>query len=201
MDAMGTQRAIAALIRKRGAHYVLALKANQGYLYEEVVLFFADPDFLAKCAYYKTEERARGGVETREYWQGSGLGWLPMRGDWMGLRSIVMVRRTTVKEGITSVEVRYFISSLPLGVVEVALAIRGHWRVESFHWFLDVVFREDSCRVLDRHVSYNLNVLRKLALNFLRLLDVGRVGVVSLRQRRFIVCCNPVKYLEQILAV
>jgi len=65
MDAMGTQRAIAALIRKRGAHYVLALKANQGYLYEEVVLFFADPDFLAKCAYYKTEERARGGVETR----------------------------------------------------------------------------------------------------------------------------------------
>ena len=113
-----------------------------------------------------------------------------------------MTRNTiTKKDGSVVVQDRYFISSLPLNVKEVARAIRGHWLIESHHWHLDVTFGEDACRVLDRAVSYNLGVLRRLALNFLRLLDVGRVGVVSLRKRRFIVCCNPVRYLEQFLAV
>jgi predicted transposase YbfD/YdcC len=60
MDAMGTQRDIAALIRKKRADYVLALKGNQGSLFREVKTFFADPTVLAKCAYHKTSQRARG---------------------------------------------------------------------------------------------------------------------------------------------
>ena len=128
--------------------------------------------------------------------------WLSQKKLWKGLRSVAMTRNTITRaDGLVVVSDRFFISSLSLNVKEIARAIRGHWMIESVRWHLDVIFGEDACGVLDRVVSYNLGVLRRLALNFLRLLDVGRVGVVSLRKRRFIVCCNPVGYLEQILMV
>ena len=203
LDAMGTQRDIAALIRKKRADYVLALKGNQGSLFRDVKVFFADSEVLAKCAYHKTTQKARGGFEVREYWQSDLVGWwLPQKKLWKGLRSVAMTRNTlTKKDGSVVVQDRYFISSLSLNVKEVSRAIRGHWLVESYHWHLDVTFREDRDRTLDKHVTFNLNIMRKSALNLLRLLDMGRVGVVSLRKRRYILCCSPIKYLEQILTV
>jgi predicted transposase YbfD/YdcC len=199
---MGTQRDIVALIRKKRVDYVLALKGNQGTLFEEIKLFFDDPSVLINCQYHKTVERARGGMETREYWQTNRVRWLSQKKDWKGLHTLVMTRNTVVRDdGGMVVQDRFFISSLSLGVEVVAGAIRGHWLVESYHWHLDVIFREDRDCTLDKHVVFNLNIMRKLALNLLRLLDVGRVGVVSLRKRRYIICCSPIKYLEQILTV
>jgi hypothetical protein len=72
--------------------------------------------------------------------------------------------------------------------------------VESMHWHLDVTFREDKDNTLNKHVAYNLNIMRKLALNLLKLLDVGRKGV-SMNKKRYIICCNPVKYLKQLLTL
>ncbi|GAA6275034.1 hypothetical protein F170042I7_12200 [Blautia caecimuris] len=43
-------------------------------------------------------------------------------------------------EGITTVEERYFISSLPRNIEEAERAVRGHWMIESYHWNLDVTF-------------------------------------------------------------
>ena len=57
IDAMGCQTDIAALIKKARADYVFALKGNQRILFEEVELYFADPDLLSKCAYTKTVEK------------------------------------------------------------------------------------------------------------------------------------------------
>ena len=199
---MGTQRDIAALIRKKHADYVLALKGNQGSLFLEVSLFFDDKDVLAKCQYHKTVERARSGFEVREYWQSDRVGWLPQKGLWRGLKSIVKTRNTITKaDGAMVVQDRYFISSLKLDVVEAACAIRGHWMVESMHWHLDVTFREDQDHTLDKVVAFNLNILRKLVLNLLKLLNMNQTGVISLRKRRYIICCSPMKYLEQILTV
>jgi predicted transposase YbfD/YdcC len=76
MDAMGTQIEIVKKIRKKRADYVLALKGNQGALHEDVKLYFADFDLLNKCAYHKTLEKARGGIEKREYWQNDEIAWL-----------------------------------------------------------------------------------------------------------------------------
>ena len=42
IDAMGCQTKIAETILEKGADYVLALKANQGLLYEDVALLFDD---------------------------------------------------------------------------------------------------------------------------------------------------------------
>jgi predicted transposase YbfD/YdcC len=41
-------------------------------------------------------------------------------------------------------------------VEEAARAIRGHWMVESYHWHLDVTFREDANHTLDKAAAYNL---------------------------------------------
>jgi len=199
-DAMGTQKEIAKKIRSKKADYVLALKGNQGTLHEDVKLYFEDEEFLKKSEYYKTVEKARSGIEKREYWQTDDISWMSQKKDWIGLESIAMTRNTVIKGDKTTVETRYFISSLPVCASEIARSIRGHWMVESYHWHLDVTFREDDDHTLNKHTAYNLNIMRKLALNLLKMIDVGRKNV-SLSKKRFIICCNPQKYLKQILDV
>ena len=197
-DALGTQTAIVKKIRKKHADYVLALKGNQGNLFEEVRQYFDDTELLSNCAYTKTIEKARGGIETREYWQTSDIAWLSQKKDWAGLKSIAMTRNTILKNDVKTSENRYFISSLPVDVQEVARAIRGHWMVESYHWHLDVTFREDDNHTIEKQAAYNLNIIRKLAINVLKLFDAGKKSM-SLRMKRFSIGTNPEKYLENIL--
>jgi hypothetical protein len=55
---------------------------------------------------------------------------------------------------------------------------------------------------LDKIAAFNLNILRKLVLNFLKLMDMSEFsGIISLQKRRFMISCNPVKYLQQILTL
>jgi len=199
-DAMGTQIEIVKKIRSKKADYVLALKANQGTLYEEVKQYFDDSDLLKKCKYKRTIEKARSGVETREYWQIDHVSWITNFKKWTGLKSIIMTRNTIKKNDKITTENRYFISSLKLDVKEAARAIRSHWMVESYHWHLDVTFKEDNDTTLEKQAAYNLNILRKLALNILKLFDVGRPHV-SLRRKKFIISLNPIKYLQEILEI
>ena len=200
MDAMGTQTEIVQKIRRKKADYVLALKGNQSTLHEDVKLYFSDPELLSRCAYTKTVEKARAGVETREYWQTEDIDWLVQKKAWAGLQSLAMTRNTIVKDGKTTIEQRYFISSLTLDVGEIARAIRGHWMVESYHWQLDVTFREDANRTLDRDAAFALNIMRKLALDTLKLFDIGRKNI-SRKGKRFMISLNAEKYLEMVLAM
>jgi len=197
-DAMGTQTEIVSKIRKKRADYVLALKGNQGSLYEDVKLYFEDPDIVSACAYTKTIEKARGGIEKREYWQTEDIQWLSQKKNWAGLKSIAMTRNTIKKDGKQTTEARYFISSLPLDVNEVARAIRGHWMVESYHWHLDVTFREDANHTIEKQAAYHLNILRKLTLHILRIFETGNKPL-SLKKKRFAIGTNPEKHLESIL--
>ena len=197
-DAMGTQTEIVKTIRKKHADYVLALKRNQGTLYEDVKLYFDDKDMLDSCAYEKKMEKAHSSIETREYWQTDDIGWLSQKKDWAGLKSIVMTRNTIIKNDKKTTENRYFISSLPLCVDEAARAIRGHWMVESHHWHLDVTFREDDNRTIDKQSAFNLNIVRKWALNALKVYETGKKAI-SIRMKRFMIGTNPEKHLENIL--
>jgi Transposase len=197
-DAMGTQTEIVKKIRKKGADYVLALKGNQVSLHEDVKLYFEDAGLLSKCAYKKTVEKARGGIETREYWHTEDINWLTQRKNWTGLKSIAMTRNTIVKNGVTTTDTRFFISSLPLDVNEIARAIRGHWMVESHHWHLDVTFKEDANHTAEKQAAFNLNILKKLALSVLKLYDTGKANM-SLRMKRFSICTNTDKHILRIL--
>lgn len=198
-DAMGTQTAIVKKIRRKRADYVLALKANQGNLLEDVRLYFSNSEFLGRCAYKKTVEKARGKIETREYWQTDDIAWLNQKNEWTGLKSIILTRNTiTGEEGKIKVEERYFISSLPMGIDEIARAVRGHWMVESYHWHLDVTFREDGNHTLEKQAAYNLNIIRKLAINILKLAEVGK-RPLSLKKKRYAIGTNPERYLDEIM--
>ena len=197
-DAMGTQIEIVKQIRKKHADYVLALKGNQSGMYEDVSRYFKDSELLAGCAYTFTIEKARGGIEKREYWQTSDIQWLAQRRKWTGLQSIAMTRNTVIKNGTTTVEERYYISSLPTDIGLIAKAIRKHWMVESHHWHLDVTFKEDANRTVDKDAAYNLNIIRKITLHMLKLLSMSQTNV-SLKAKRFMICMNAEKYIDRVM--
>jgi len=207
-DAMGCQRNIAEQIAKKKADYVLALKGNHGNLHEDVKIYFEDADFRAGCAYTRTAEKARSSVEIREYWQTEDIAWLADKKDWVKLKSVVMARNTITKGDKTTVETRYFISSLGVDKTpegkktanEVARAVRGHWMVESYHHHLDVTFKEDANQTVDKVAALNLNIITKLAHNALKLLDVGLKNV-SIKAKRFMACLNPEKYIDMIMEI
>lgn len=199
LDAMGCQTEIVDQIIQKKGDYCIGLKGNQASLHEDVKLYFADQTLLKTCSYSSKTEKARGGIEKREYWQTTDVSWLPQGSDWASLRSIGMTRNTITKRGKTTVEERYFISSLGDDVELFAKSVRGHWVVESFHWHLDVTFREDSCQIVDKRAAFNLNILRKFAIAILKHVDTGKGD--SMKTKRFKVMLNPMKMLDMLLSI
>jgi len=194
-DAMSCQTNIAKIIINRRADYILALKGNQGMLFEDVKLYFADNEHLINSAYTKTVGKEQSAIVRREYWQTDNVSWLPKLKDWKGLKSLIMTKNTIIKDAKTTTEVRYFISSLPLCVEDIARAVRKHWMVESYHWHLDVTFREDANHTIDKDSAFNLNIMKKLALNILKTIDVG-IKNISLKYKRYVICMDFEKYLD-----
>jgi len=70
--------------------------------------------------------------------------------------------------------------------------------VESYHWHLDVTFREDENHTMEKQAAFNQNILRKLALNVLKIFEIGKKSM-SIRMKRFSISTNPEKHLESIL--
>ncbi len=136
IDAMGCQREIAAKIVDKEADYVLAVKANQGTLYEDVVRYFdwALKDKFKQTVYtsYETTGGEHGRLEVRRYYAADDIEWLSQKADWKGLQTIAMVEseRTILGEE-TSRERRYYISSLAADALQLGRAIRGHWSIEN----------------------------------------------------------------------
>ena len=95
-------------------------------------------------------------------------------------------------------EERYFISSLSTDIEETERAVRGHWMIESYHWHSDVTFREDGNHTLEKQAAYNLNIIRKLALNILKITEVGRRRL-SMKKKRYAIGTNPEKYLDELM--
>jgi predicted transposase YbfD/YdcC len=173
IDAMGTQKAIAAQIIKGEADYVLALKGNQETLHQAVIDHIDEQwedDFArVNARRHRTKETGHGREETRSYIQMPVPEDLPGRELWVGLKSIGAVVSECVRDGKEAVEVRYYISSLGVGVKRFARAVRSHWGIENAcHWSLDVTYREDESRIRDRHLRENFAWLNRFTLSLLK---------------------------------
>ncbi len=174
-DAMGCQKAIAETIVEGGGDYILAVKENQPTLHAEIHAAFATaaPPPARSPRLYTTEDQGHGREEQRTVQVLPAHRFLSAAqgAAWLGVLTIIMVTRVVWCEatGVESIEVSYFLSSLPPNARRIGSAIRGHWSIENgLHWGLDVVFREDARRLYDRTAAENVAFLNRLALSLLR---------------------------------
>ena len=171
IDAMGTQKAIAAQIIEGEADYVLALKGNQETLHQAVIDYIDEQleGDLSKAREHVTIEKGHGREETRTYLQLPAPKSLPGFTLWKGLKTIGVVTSRCLRDGKETIEVRYYISSLAMGVKRFARAVRGHWGIEnSCHWVLDVTYREDESRIREEALRENFAWLNRFTLSLLK---------------------------------
>src|SRR5205823_12647713 len=123
----------------------------------------------ARARRQPTTEEAHGREETRTYVQMAVPKDLPGAGRWAGLLTIGIAMLACVRDGVEAHDVRYFISSLGMGVKAFAHAVRSHWSIENgCHWCLDVTYREDESRVRERHLRENFAWLNRFTLSLLK---------------------------------
>lgn len=78
-------------------------------------------------------------------------------------------RRKVERGGKTSLERRYFLSSLALDAKLFARAVRAHGGIENrLHWLLDVVFHDDLMRLRTDHGPKNMATFKHMDMNLLR---------------------------------
>jgi predicted transposase YbfD/YdcC len=173
IDAMGCQRAIAQKIVDKKADYVLALKGNQGLLCEDVELFAAEQKANGfkntTISRDQTTDGDHGRIETRTTTVIHDTAWLQERHDWPGLKGVVMIESIREINDKIERETRFYVTSLVLLADQLGPIIRSHWAVEnSLHWVMDMVFRDDECRVRTDHAPANFTTLKHMATNLLR---------------------------------
>jgi predicted transposase YbfD/YdcC len=205
IDAIGTQTKIAARIVDRGADYVLAVKANQATLLDDIRFVFQEDqahDFqTGPYDYAKTVNKGHGRIEIRECWSISAPEYLLCLRDarkWTGLQSLVMIKAERRHGARREVKIRYYISSLTTRAADFLRIIRSHWGIENgLHWALDIAFREDDSRVRKDHAPQNFAVLRHIALNLLKQEQTAKGGLKAKRLQ----CGWNEQYLLKVLAV
>lgn len=173
-DALHCQGETARLIKDRGGDWLFTLKANRPVQHGEVRAWFADPASRPD-GQHTTTDADNGRIEVRHHAVSHDVHWMssdrrhPDEAPMPGLATLGMVASTVTRDGKTSTERRFYLSSATLDAVAFAAAVRAHWRIEnSLHWVLDVGFDEDRARHRKDHGPENLAILRKLTLNVLR---------------------------------
>ena len=120
---MSCQKNIVQKIRDNEADYVIGLKGNQPALLEDVSLYFQD--FSKGLPSLATRDKDHGRIEKREDRLLTDLSWLPERSDWAGLKAVGSVRSTVTRNGTTSIDTRFFITSL-VDINRFSYAVRKH---------------------------------------------------------------------------
>lgn len=188
IDAMGCQRDIASTIIEGGADYVLALKGNQGGLFEDVQWLFQQAQASkfedVTHGFAQSIDKGHGRIEIRRCWTLSQLDYLIQKPLWQGLQTVVLVQSERRCNGQRTTENRFFISSLPSQAALLLNAVRTHWSIEnSLHWVLDVSFHEDACRIHRDYAPQNMALLRHLALNLLAKDSSSKRGIAARRKK------------------
>lgn len=191
IDAMGCQKEIARAIRRRKAHYLLAVKENQPKLHADIEAHFQrhfETGFAeVETTFCESTEKSRGRVEYRSCRVFANLDFLSTKGDWKDVESVVVVVTDRREKGRSTSEIRYYICSRRAPAAVLAEAVRDHWGIENnLHWHLDVTFGDDDSRVREGNGAENFARLRRLALSIV----ANASGRESLAKKRLAACAS-----------
>jgi predicted transposase YbfD/YdcC len=168
IDAMGCQKTIAQKIIDKEANYILGLKENQASLYNEVEkAFSSDAEIFFDMDKETSEDKGHGRICKRTCRIISDLSKLPTVSLWSGAGSVIEIKSETTKKGLTALSTNYYISSSKDRAAIMMKNIRDHWKIESMHWMLDVVFKEDASSMNKGNVPANMAIIRRFILNIL----------------------------------
>ena len=201
-DALNTQKETVTAIKEAHGDYVLALKKNQKTFYDDVKNYLDDIDILKdieKESYYEEKEKSHSKIITRKYYMTSNISWLNNREKWDKLKSIGVEKKIieSIQTGEVKEENRYFIISFEDDISTFADAVRKHWGVENnLHAPLDIVFKEDANRTLEKNGARNLGILKRICLAVLKF--VQTYYNLSLNKIRFLLSIDFEKEIETI---
>lgn len=200
IDAMGCQKTIAKKIREKEADYLLAVKANQRSLFEQVERLLT-PEIVRQSqsgALFKEADYQRNREEFRCCVTSQELSDLPAAKGWPDLKTIGVIASYRREKDKTSNELafRYYISSASLTAEQLASSAREHWGIEnSLHWKLDVGMNEDSCRIRRDGAPEIFAGVRHIAMNRLKSETTFKKGVRAKQMK----AGRSIPYLEKVL--
>jgi predicted transposase YbfD/YdcC len=174
-DALLTQRAFAAYLLSRQAHYHFTVKGNQATLLEDLQGHFQN----RTAAHFTDTSSGHGRIEQRSIWVTDALnGYL----DFPGVGQAFLIERNVLhkKTGQHSRELAYGITSRPAAQASPQRLLqinRGHWAIEnSCHWILDWNYDEDRSRIRTGHGPENISRLRRFAIGLIKSKPVRSVA-------------------------
>lgn len=208
IDAMGCQKEIVSIIRKKKGHYLLNLKGNQGDLHRDVSkhlneLLDGDHSKTGHSYHEAKVELDHGRIEQRRC--------LAVPVDlkereydsahlWQDLKTVAIIESIRIDKstGKETIERRCFLSSLECDAKKILETARAHWSIEnSLHWVLDVSCGEDNSKINSKNAPLVMAALRKIAVNFVRA-DTDSKRSFKKRQKKALMSLD---YLEKILAL
>ena len=167
-DAINCQKDTAKVITSGKADYLLSVKDNHQTLKQDIEGYVQDIELQEAMCKAEALEKSRDRIELRRAYVTYDIDWISGKDEWAGLACIGAINtQFTTKKGTTS-EWHYYISSRKLTADELLKHARLEWTVEAMHWLLDVHFCEDYCRIEDKNVQQNLNIVRKIVLNSIK---------------------------------
>jgi predicted transposase YbfD/YdcC len=163
-DALHCNQKSAEAVVDAGADYLFVIKDNVPKIKADIELYIHEEPMEK----HTTVEKNGGRMEKRTAYASRDIEWLDGRENFKNLSCIGAIHRQFEKDGNTSSEWHYYISSKPLTAKELLVHARMEWGVETMHWFLDVHFLEDKTRVWNMGLQKTLNIMRKTVLNLVR---------------------------------
>lgn len=167
-DALHCHRAFAAAVRKRGGDYVLAIKANRGRLFAAVTQQFARSGKRSTVEQIDLSRHDRNEARRATVMRNTSFA---VRYKFPGVAAVgrITSRRRMRGQHANPPLVRHYLLSKYMSPKQLLHVTRSHWGIENrLHWVLDVHLAEDSNRARKDNAPENLAILRRLALNILR---------------------------------
>lgn len=170
IDAAGTMTHVAAAIIDKKGDYILALKKNNKLFYNEVQSFFYNfkgTTLIKDIAQTIDKQGLRTDIRTCSII--TDLQYFPDAEAWKNLKTLVLIKSQRTLNGKTTIEERFYLSSLRYDAAALLKAIRRHWSIENnLHWSLDVAFNEDKLRLKEKNAALCMAVLRRFALAIIK---------------------------------